>query len=167
DISGPWNVIGGVEEVATFVQTGNDLSVDLFDMVWTGTVDPVTRSFSLATVPGPTCGFVIGATVDATGSSFSGSITTPCPSRPFPIRGHRCGNGVGERGEQCDDGSRFGVDCCSFTCTYQPVFTGCDGPPGSDQCIFFGCDGAGTCVNSGNTIDGMVCNDGVFCNGDD
>src|SRR5262249_8473139 len=32
-----------------------------------------------------------------------------------------CGNGVLEAGEQCDDGDTVGGDCCSPSCSFEPV----------------------------------------------
>jgi photosystem II stability/assembly factor-like uncharacterized protein len=56
----------------------------------------------------------------------------------------RCGNGVLDGSEGCDDGNFVSGDCCSPQCTPEPAFAFCgDGPT---QCSAQdSCDGAGTC----------------------
>jgi len=55
-----------------------------------------------------------------------------------------CGNGILEAGEDCDDGNFLAGDCCSPTCTFEPVTTVCrSAVDGCDADEF--CDGAGAC----------------------
>jgi hypothetical protein len=72
----------------------------------------------------------------------------------------RCGNGITEPGEDCDDGNNVNGDCCSATCTSEPAGQACadDG----NVCTDNECDGAGACIHPNNTDS---CDDGVFCNG--
>jgi uncharacterized delta-60 repeat protein len=60
----------------------------------------------------------------------------------------RCGNGVVEPGEACDDGNTVDGDCCSVTCTSVE-------PDGA------ACDDAGRCVSDGACRAGLC--DGVAC----
>lgn len=79
-----------------------------------------------------------------------------------------CGNGIVEKGEQCDDGNPAPGGCCSPTCTFYSSLVDC-GPPAADECQGGACDGAGTCVipkpaGSLCTSDGLVCTRDV-CDG--
>ena len=74
----------------------------------------------------------------------------------------RCGNGVPEPGEACDDGNNTDGDCWSATCTAEPSGQACatDGNVCTDDV----CDGSGSCGHPYNTA---PCDDGNFCNGTD
>jgi cysteine-rich repeat protein len=68
-----------------------------------------------------------------------------------------CGNGLLEPGEECDDGNTLDGDCCSSTCTFEPVGSACEDGEfcnGAETC-----DGAGVC-QPGLPVD---CDDGVTC----
>lgn len=70
----------------------------------------------------------------------------------------RCGNGIVEAGEQCDDCNLDDGDCCSSTCQFAPAGTPCnDGLfcNGTDTC-----NGAGACSNHS----GDACVGGPQCN---
>ncbi len=54
-----------------------------------------------------------------------------------------CGDGVGNLGEDCDDGNTVDGDCCSSSCTFEPVGAPCAGA--ASLCLVNRCDGAGTC----------------------
>lgn len=73
----------------------------------------------------------------------------------------RCGNGVLDPGEACDDGNAVSGDCCSATCEAEPP-----APCASDgnDCTTDVCDGAGLCAHVANQA---PCDDGLFCNGAD
>jgi cysteine-rich repeat protein len=74
----------------------------------------------------------------------------------------RCGNGVIDADEQCDDGNNANGDCCSAGCRLDPVDTACT----SDRniCTDDVCDGSGTCQHMNNTL---PCEDGAFCTEND
>ena len=75
-----------------------------------------------------------------------------------------CGNGIVEKGEQCDDGNLASGDCCSPSCTFEPSVADC-GPPVADECQGGRCDGAGTCVIPKPA--GSVCTpDAILCTRD-
>ena len=70
-----------------------------------------------------------------------------------------CGNSIIESGEDCDDGNMVGGDCCSASCLFESVGSGCDD---SDACTENDtCEGAGTCLPGSP----LICDDGLFCNG--
>jgi len=76
----------------------------------------------------------------------------------------RCGNGVVDAGEACDDGNVNGGDCCSADCLVAPSGNEChfDGNP----CGVHLCDGNGSCAfvpRLGPCIDDLAC---VFVRGD-
>jgi len=71
----------------------------------------------------------------------------------------RCGDGILDDNEECDDGNLLSGDCCSGVCTLEAQGSACeDGNlcTGGDTC-----DGAGLCV----TGQPLVCDDGRSCNG--
>ncbi|HJQ84086.1 MAG TPA: myxococcus cysteine-rich repeat containing protein [Candidatus Binatia bacterium] len=60
-----------------------------------------------------------------------------------------CGDGTLKAPEQCDDGNTVDGDCCSSTCTFEPVGSPC-GTPG-DPCLEARCDGEGLCDDEGRS----------------
>ena len=86
----------------------------------------------------------------------AGGVQTPL----FVVTGKKidvCGNGVLDVGEQCDDGNKLAGDCCSPTCTSEPLGSPCtDGNP----CTNDACNGAGVCLGTPNMA---LCNDGNAC----
>src|SRR5439155_1324465 len=72
-----------------------------------------------------------GASVYATGSADNAVAV-------FHVR--RCGDGVLDPGEQCDDGNVLDGDCCSSTCQFEPATTICR--PAAGACdVAERCDG--------------------------
>ena len=143
DMSGLWAAeieVPGVDgrQDWTVTQSGMSLSVVIAGIrtdTWTGTIDPLTGNFSL-TLPTaePGCPpWVITAVVNPSSTSFSGTYHlfvdfTGCEMALFPIEGRRCGNGVLDPGEQCEDGDFEDGDCCSATCQLDPAGTSCAAP---------------------------------------
>jgi cysteine-rich repeat protein len=138
DMSGPWGVRNDVLgfDIGTFHQTGTDLSATIWGLTWAGTTDSASGAFLLNGPPAPgapACpGMQIVADVDPGGASFQGQVTLwfvgpfgECVSTNAPVIGRRCGNGVLDPGEQCDDGNFTDGDCCPSTCLFatckQPV----------------------------------------------
>jgi hypothetical protein len=71
-----------------------------------------------------------------------------------------CGDDVLDPGEDCDDGNEENDDCCTASCSFDPVDTPCD-----DETVCNGtekCDGAGNCVFDVS----MVCDDFQPCTQD-
>ena len=88
-----------------------------------------------------------------------GGVQTPL----FSVQGKEaqiCGNGVLDRGEQCDDGNTLNGDCCSSTCTIDPAGTACN-----DGNV---CTGPDVCAGTTPTCRGAAisCNDGNVCTTD-
>ena len=87
----------------------------------------------------------------ATGLSFPRADV----SDQFPV----CGDGEVSGPEECDDGNAVAGDCCSASCTFEPVASPCED---GDLCTQGEvCDGSGLC-GPGSVLD---CDDGLFCNG--
>ncbi|HJQ84831.1 MAG TPA: hypothetical protein VKA21_12185 [Candidatus Binatia bacterium] len=173
-MNGPWGVQGTPFgfAVGTFVQTGTDLSATIWGYIWTGTINPDSGGFTLNGPPFmPGCpGMRLAATANPAGTTFSGALiiwfqgTTPsqCVQDTEPVFGRRCGNGVVDAGEECDDANFVDGDCCSSTCVAMA-----ESPcTGTDVCLNYACDDAGGCVVAG-PHDGQPCDDGIFCNGVD
>lgn len=80
----------------------------------------------------------------------------------------RCGDGIMQGPEQCDDGNGVGGDCCSASCQFEATGSSCasDGNACTDDV----CNGAATCTHPNKLAgascpgDGNVCTDDV-CNG--
>jgi cysteine-rich repeat protein len=62
-----------------------------------------------------------------------------------------CGDTILDAGEACDDGNTQAGDCCSATCTYEPIGSSCDhGIAGMCYEALAGfCNGAGACLPFG------------------
>ena len=81
------------------------------------------------------------------------------------MEGRRCGNGVVDAGEACDDHNFVDGDCCDSTCQVQePAGRSCTG---SDACTQRACTVTGTCEVTSTAPDGTPCDDGLFCDGAD
>jgi hypothetical protein len=71
--------------------------------------------------------------------------------------GWKCGDGVLDTGEECDDGNGVGDDCCTASCTLAPGGSACEDGDG--------CTVGDVCDSSGQCITGppRVCDDGNRC----
>jgi cysteine-rich repeat protein len=80
---------------------------------------------SLLGVLGLTCGLAL--LTPAAGHAQSGAATVaaaqaaPSPTPTEAFESPRCGNGIVEPGELCDDGNTFGGDGCSADCSVETV----------------------------------------------
>lgn len=112
-------------------------------------------SCTSAELGGATCASVLGSgwigtlscTAPPTGCSY---ITSGC---------HKCGNGILEIGEQCDDSNTLNGDCCSSTCQYESSGSSCTSD--GNACTNDICNAAGTCTHPA-----ITCNDGSLCTTD-
>jgi cysteine-rich repeat protein len=188
DLNGPWNVILGDPfnpGVSFFqcnvdvTQVGTSLTIDapagclvVPPFTLTGTVDTATGDFSVSGTAGGFCapGISVVGSSGGTSTAFTGTYT--CASAiSGSVDGSRCGNGVLDPGEVCDDGARYPGDCCSTTCTHEAAGTYCGGD--ADPCTYDVCDGAGTCTHpiaagvectsDGNPCTDDVCSDTGVC----
>lgn len=163
DLTGDYRVDGVSDFItdactATIVQTGTTLSYDAVCTggaaihTATGTVDPVSGAFDLTGTcevldipPVPPQGpypFIFSGTGSQDSLSFT--MTGECGSSDsVVIFGTKCGNGIADADELCEDGNRESGDCCSSTCEPE---TGnvCDA--GGPECTVDQCDSSGTCV---------------------
>jgi len=152
-------------------QSGTALSIagscDLIGAVTlTGTIDAAAGTFSASGHSESYCSsLAIEGSVAPDGASFTG--TFDCVG-PLPARGtffgSRCGNGILDPGEQCDDGNVFDGDCCSSSC--QPENAGHWCSDDGNACTDDVCDGAGRCAHpprSGPCDDGNECTIGDTC----
>jgi cysteine-rich repeat protein len=164
DMNGGWNVsaAGFVECQLSVVQVGTALTMTVASCPVVGafsipgTIDVTTGVFSASGTSGNCAtSFTVSGTTNATSTAFTASYT--CNGNPgfAPIDGSRCGNGVLDAGEACDDGNRQNGDCCSSTCTYEAAGGKCTSD--GNDCTFDVCDGAGVCTHA--TATGLRCTD--------
>jgi cysteine-rich repeat protein len=113
----------------------------------TGTIDSTTGAFTLSGFEPFFCGntVTLSGTVARDARTFTAVGECPIPVFPYPvdIAGSRCGNGVLDPGEVCDDGNQVDGDCCSATCdSLAPEGTSCGF---TGECEAQRCDSSGTC----------------------
>jgi cysteine-rich repeat protein len=150
DLSGDYVVTVPIACRVTVVQTGTAIqTTGSCDFMGTptsysasGTVDPATGAFSESSDLGGVCTGVISGTGD--GEVITATGTAPCYSGP--ITATKCGNGVIDPLENCDDGNQADGDCCSARCRLDPAGAVCT-TDGNDSCSGL-CDGAGTCTRA-------------------
>jgi cysteine-rich repeat protein len=173
DMSGAWFLRGSepVNEYAfdchlSVTQTGTSLTIQgvgcpyISAFVGFGTIDVDTGVFSASSPPWGFCsnGLSVTGSTNSTSTEFTATYSCDTGSNVFvgPLEGSRCGNGVLDAGEACDDGDQSALDCCSPTCTFDASGAACtDGDP----CTSDTCDGAGTCE--------LVPSEGTPCDDDD
>ncbi|MDX2169694.1 MAG: hypothetical protein SF182_21675 [Deltaproteobacteria bacterium] len=146
-----------------------------------GTIDPATGVFHFdLQFTDELCGVELDGVAAADGNSFTATLSvrqltfSGCqPPQQFPVSGTRCpscvpftcGDGTLGDGEACDDGDRYGGDCCSASCTLIAAGTTCDAD--ADPCTADQCDGAGACTVSGPSVAGTArADDGSACTAD-
>jgi hypothetical protein len=159
------------------VQSGGTLSWNGGSTV--GTIDESTGEFHLdfGILTYPACGrhlldgFVALDSLTFIGTHSYGVVTGPtphllrCAYDAHAIQGSRCGNGMMDSGEACDDDNGRDGDCCSSTCQYDAPGAACTSD--QNQCTDDTCDGSGICLytnNSGPCSEG--CMDGTCSAGD-
>src|SRR5262249_4657301 len=62
-----------------------------------------------------------------------------------PAVGPRCGDGIVQPPEQCDDNNTLDGDCCSATCMFEPAGSPC--PDDGAACTVDVCDAKATCTH--------------------
>ena len=158
DLSGVYvsevTFLGPVPCTLTFEQTGTTLTVtgpcDFVGTIYTfdlaGTVDTTTGAFTLS---GQLFGLCEGpGAVTMTGSG-DGEVfigTSSCGSVSTPVSGTKCGNGLIDPSEECEDGNALAGDCCSPICRFDPVDAACAAD--ATSCTRDVCDGAGHCLHA-------------------
>ena len=154
--SGPWAVIIDISPPTTIsctidmTQAGMTLlassSCPVIGVVQlAGTIDSTTGAFTLSGFDPTFCGdTTLSGTVAPDARTFTASLTCkPAFPLPFDVTGSRCGNGVLDPGEVCDDGNQLDGDCCSATCDPRaPEGTSCGF---TSDCAAQQCDSRGTC----------------------
>jgi cysteine-rich repeat protein len=171
DLSGNYVVYVPVSCSFSFAQTGTTLQLSgscsipggSYPVSASGTVDPITGAFSVAgELTGACSGLVISGT--GNGEEFTGTYTATsglCASGGT-VSGTKCGNGVIDPGENCEDGNHLDGDCCSARCTLDPAGTTCTSD--GNVCTDDVCNATGTCTHLPNTA---ACNDNNPCTSGD
>ena len=156
-----------------FTQSGSALTGSvscsiLPPLPFTGTINTLLGIFSLSgSVP------VVCPTLSVTGlaaqNSYSFSGFLSCADGIIPlagsVTGSRCGNGIMDAGETCEDGNWTAGDCCSPTC--QLAATGAACTSDGNQCTSDVCNASGVCTHPNSTApcdDGRSCTTGDTCN---
>jgi hypothetical protein len=181
DMNGPWKVVATVSPDAlffpgaqvfctpmTFTQVGTSLSaVGTCDLIGplnlSGTIDPDTGEFTLTQSPAGFCSsFGLGGIAAPDSRTFTGGAACFLGTEPVSatVTGSRCGNGVLEAFEQCED--QGAGDCCNdTTCQFEGMGTAC--ATDTNPCTDDVCDGSGVCQHPPNT---GPCDDGNDCTTD-
>jgi cysteine-rich repeat protein len=159
DASGSWAAtitttppIGPLSCTLFMTQSGSALSASancpfISSLQLTGTIDSSTGAFTLSGFEGSFCDNTVtfSGTVAPDGRTFTGVTECAVPVFPYPVdvAGSRCGNGVLDPGEVCDDGNQSNGDCCSATCdSIAPEGTSCGF---AGECLAQQCNGSGAC----------------------
>src|SRR5262245_14108746 len=109
-----------------------------------GTVDPDTGTFSFTgVIPGLCADLSCSGTGD--GEELQGRCTSSTSACNIPLSATKCGNGVIDPLENCEDGNHANGDCCSARCRVDPAGTACD--DGNACTIGDVCDATGTCTH--------------------
>lgn len=74
----------------------------------------------------------------------------------------RCGDGIVDADERCDDSNTKNGDCCSSSCQANPAGHACTSD--KNLCTDDVCDGLGVCRHANNSL---PCDDGAFCTAND
>jgi cysteine-rich repeat protein len=188
DASGPWGATittspPPISFSCTFLmaQAGAALSASVscptiaISLRLTGTIDSTTGAFTLSGFEPTFCDNTVtfSGTVAQDARTFTAVAECPVSSFPYPVdvAGSRCGNGVLDPGEVCDDGNQLNGDCCSATCDAaapEGTICGFAGPCGAQECNASGtCQFVtfeGTCDDSNDCTTNDTCTDG-FCQG--
>jgi cysteine-rich repeat protein len=164
DLGGDYVGFALVPFTVNFVQTGTALQMSghivsastEYPLSAIGTVDPATGAFSVSgEITGVCPDFVYSGTGD--GEELTGTFTSnTCPTGPVFLT--KCGNGVIDPLENCEDGNDVDGDCCSTRCRLDAAGTACTGE--RIECTDDVCDVTGTCTHVPVT---RPCDDGNAC----
>ncbi len=165
DINGAWSIVetvpdvGSVDDYTAIVSHRDGVLMvrDGSAVRWVGTYDPMTGAMDVAE---PNlqilCNDPDGFSTTVTAGRFTGTgeagvmTANECVRHPLTVAGSRCGDGVLQSSESCDDGGTVGGDGCTATCETERCWS-CDGTPS-------------TCTP---IADGTSCDDGDACSEND
>ncbi len=153
DLTGRWQLhleIVPSPLLVDFVQTGSALEVrgvDFPDVIFSGTIDPVTGAFAMTGTPN-SCGT---STFDGLAAPNGATLTgqqvlyfdgfppgcDPVPTDVIGVRDGGCGDGIIQPPEECDDGGNAAGDGCTPACRQQTCWS-CAGMP--SVCTLGACD---------------------------
>jgi cysteine-rich repeat protein len=171
DLSGDYVVTVPIPCSFTSVQTGTALQLSgscstnatKYPLSLAGTVDPGTGAFSVTgAIPGLCADLACSGTGD--GEESHSTCTSSISACAGPISATKCGNGVIDPLENCEDGNQADGDCCSARCRLDPAGTACTND--GNDCTDDVCDATGTCTHVPITApcdDGNPCTIGDVC----
>jgi cysteine-rich repeat protein len=155
----------------TFAQSGTALTIagpctlgNTYTFDLSGSVDPLTGAFTatgrligLCDTPGS-----VSMTGSGDGELFS--AVSSCGSLTSAVSGTKCGNGIVDASEDCEDGNASAGDCCSPSC----LFEGAGSPCAADtnSCTSDVCDSAGMCQHQPASIGSSCAPDFNDCTDD-
>lgn len=138
-----------------YAAADHDNSVALFDR------DPVSGALTFVQMRKNGSGGITGLTeAFAVALSPDGSVvyTAGFADDAVGVFLNACGNGVVDKGEECDDGNNLTGDCCSPSCRFEAPATACTDD--NNGCTDDVCNAAGLCQHLDNVL---PCDDGLFC----
>src|SRR5262245_10986715 len=128
DLSGDYVISTPIPCRITDVQTATALRVTgscsvgstSYPFSLTGIVDPDTGAFSISgEIPGLCADLVCSGTGD--GEEIHQTCTSSTGACNGPTSATKCGNGVIDPLENCEDGNHVDGDCCSARCRVDPA----------------------------------------------
>ncbi len=171
DLSGDYVISAPIPCRVTYVQTGTTLRVTgscltgSVSVSLAGTVDPATGAFSVTgAVSGLCADFACAGAGD--GEETRSTCTSSTPVCNGSLFATKCGNGVIDPQENCEDANAVGGDCCSARCRLDPAGTTCTSD--GNACTDDVCSATGECLHGPNTSpcdDGNACTLGDVCAG--
>jgi hypothetical protein len=178
DISGKWLVTAQSVVQTTcsldVAQNGSTLAIDgecgiIGHVNLAGSIDPGSGSFMASgmAAAGSPCAapgsLTMNGTAASDGNTFSGSFA--CGGDGGSFSGTRCGNGVIDPGEDCDNGpgSPISGPCCDATCHFALATVQCGSADPQCQLPPFCTGASAACPLPVNKPAGTPCDDGNSC----
>jgi cysteine-rich repeat protein len=134
------------------VQTGTVLQVSgscslgstTYPFPLAGTVDPGTGAFSVAgAIPGLCVDLVCSGTGDGEETHITCTSSTSACNVSYLAT--KCGNGVIDPLENCEDGNHADGACCGARCRVEPAGTACTSD--ANECTDDVCNAIGMCTH--------------------
>ena len=159
DLSGEYVISVPIPCTVTLVQTGTALELSgscsvgstTYPFHLAGTVDPGTGAFSITgAIPGLCADYACSGTGDGEEAQITCTSSTDVCNGP--LMATKCGNGLIDALENCEDGNLTDGDCCSARCRAETH--PCDD---GDACTIGDVCAGGSCASGARALAGQAC----------